>query len=319
MSKTENYVMIATWSMAYNALVAEHKLLQTKEKTINEAIVDAICQIEDYPFYKSVGYGGLPNRDGQLQLDASFMDGNTMQIGCVGALEGFANPIKIAYKLKDLKFNNFLVGDGAREYALANNFERKQMLTKRALHLYEERVQEIKEQDLTPYSGHDTVCIVGKDQTGHISAGTSTSGLFMKEVGRVGDSPISGSGFYANSMSGACAATGLGEDIMKTCISYEVVRLIASGLSAQEAADYAIKQAREVLLTNYGQCGDISIVCCDHLGNYGSATTIDEFSYVVFTDKFEPVVMLVTKEGVHSKASQTWLDNYYQTRHKELY
>lgn len=318
MMNSEKFVMIATWSMAYDALNGIYQQMENNQIEINEAIVKTISQIEDYPFYKSVGYGGLPNRQGRLQLDASFMDGNTLKIGCVAAMEGFANPIKVAYQLKDQEFNSFLVGRGAEEYALSHGFEQKNMLTKRALHLYEERQEKIERLKLTPYTGHDTVCILGRDQQGRISAGTSTSGLFMKERGRVGDSPISGSGFYANSSSGACAATGLGEDIMKTCISYEVVRLISEGYPAQDAANHALKKATNELMVKYGKCGDISIVCCDHYGNYGSATNLDEFSYVVFTEKFKPVVMLVTKEQVHKKADQAWLDNYYQTRHKKL-
>lgn len=317
MQDSNKFVMIATWSMAYDSLVSNYQDLK-KGKSINEILVAAICQVEDYPFYKSVGFGGLPNRDGRVQLDASFMDGNTMQIGCVAALEGFANPIKVAYKLKDYPYNSFLVGTGAREFALKHGFERKNMLSKRALHLYEKRVAETIAKDLVPYSGHDTVCIVGMDQTGHTSAATSTSGLFMKENGRVGDSPISGSGFYANSSAGACAATGLGEDIMKTCISYEVVRLMNEGMIAQQAADIAINHAKELLIKRYGKCGDISIVCTDSHGNHGSATTIAEFSYVYCNENIEPIVMLVTNTGEHKKANKKWLENYYETRHKDL-
>lgn len=314
----KKFVMIATWSMAYESLQAEYAQIASGCKNINEAIVDGIKVIEDYPFYKSVGYGGLPNRHGRLQLDASFMEGDTLKVGAVAAMEGFANPIEVAYKLKDLKFNSFLAGRGAEEYALINGFEQKNMVTQRGLEMYQERVKEIAETDLTPYSGHDTVCVVGMDTNGSISAGTSTSGLFMKETGRVGDSPISGSGFYANSDSGACAATGLGEDIMKTCISYEVVRLINQGLSAQEAADTAIDQASEMLVRRYGACGDISIVCCDLNGNFGSATTTEEFSYVAFNAATEPTIYLVTNQKKHSQASEEWINNYFKARNKSL-
>lgn len=312
------FVMVATWSMAYESLLNEYEYMKIGDKSINDAIIDSIKLIEDYPFYKSVGYGGLPNKHGRLQLDASFMEGDTLKVGAVAAIEGFANPIEVAYKLKDLKFNSFLVGRGAEEYALVNGFEQKNMVTQKGLELYNKRAQEIKESDLTPYSGHDTVCVLGMDVTGSISAGTSTSGLFMKETGRVGDSPISGSGFYANSDSGACAATGLGEDIMKTCISYEVVRLIESGKNAQQAADEALSRAHEMLLRRYGKCGDISIVCCDKNGNYGSATTTDEFSYVAMNNDVKPTIFLVTKEGVHKPASKEWIDNYFNARNKTL-
>lgn len=316
--KQNNYVMVATWSMAYEGLTDQYEDIKNNTKEINLAIVDSIKGIEDYPFYKSVGYGGLPNRHGRLQLDASFMEGDSLKVGAVAAMEGFANPIEVAYKLKDLKFNSMLAGRGAEEYALLNGFEQKNMVTKRGLELYNERVKETLEKDLSPYSGHDTVCILGMDTNASISVGTSTSGLFMKETGRVGDSPISGSGFYANSDSGACAATGLGEDIMKTCISYETVRLIEGGRTAQEASDIAIQKASEMLTRKYGSCGDISIVCCDKAGNYGSATTTDEFSYVAFNQDTKPTIFLVTNQGEHRVASDEWIENYFQQRNKTI-
>lgn len=307
------YVMVATWSMAFESLQNEY--LKIKEGgLINPSIIDAVKLIEDYPLYKSVGCGGLLNRHGNLQLDASFMEGDTLKVGALAALEGFANPIEIAYSLKDLEYNSFLVGLGACEYAKANGFAEKRMITERAIKLYEERKKQIELEDLVPYSGHDTVCILGKDVSGSISVGTSTSGLFMKETGRVGDSPVSGSGFYANSDFGACAATGLGEDIMKTCISYEVVRLMEEGYSAQNAADIAIDKAQSNLMKRYGKCGDISIVCCDRDGNYGAATTIDEFSYVAFNEHTKPTIFLVTKDKKHAPASEQWKVEYFTKR-----
>lgn len=314
----EKFVMVATWSMAYDSLKAEYESLKNEKRTINRAIVEAIKVIEDYPFYKSVGYGGLPNRHGRLQLDASFMEGDTLKVGAVAAMEGYANPIEVAYRLKDLKYNSFLVGRGAEDYALANGFEQKNMVTQRGIELYNQRKLEIANTELSPYTGHDTVCILGMDKSGSISTGTSTSGLFMKETGRVGDSPISGSGFYANSDSGACAATGLGEDIMKTCISYEAVRLMEEGKKAQEAADLAISKAKGNLLKHYGKHGDISIVTCDRNGNFGSATTMDEFSYVAFNQDTKPTIYLVTNKGEHTVASKEWILNYFSAREKKF-
>ncbi len=90
------------------------------------------------------------------------------------------------------------------------------------------------------------------------------------------------------------------------------------GKNAQQAADIAIHKASEMLVRKYGKCGDISIVCCDVDGNYGSATTTDEFSYVVFTDERETEIWLVTKEGSHEPASKEWIDNYFAARNKKL-
>ncbi|MFV0247077.1 MAG: N(4)-(beta-N-acetylglucosaminyl)-L-asparaginase [Mycoplasmatales bacterium] len=310
--------MVATWNMAFDGIVEQYEDLKNG-KDINEALVKATVKVEDYPFFKSVGYGGLPNEEGKVQLDAGFMDGNTLQVGALASLEGFANPIKIAYKLKNYKHNSFLVGEGANKFALKEGFEQKDMLTDRANIIYQNKKKEMKENDiLEAYSGHDTVCILGKDQSGKISSATSTSGLFMKKDGRVGDSPITGGGFYAESEYGACAATGVGEDISKTVISYQVVRYIEDGLNAQEACDKALKISQAKMLKKYGSCGDISIVAIDHNATFGSATTLDEFSYVGYNQDKEPKVYLVTKEGDHTEASQEWIDNYYSTRHKEV-
>lgn len=295
----KNFVLIATWEMALNGVESQYQSLNNEELTIDQAIINVIHDVEDNPNFKSVGFGGLPNIKGNVQLDASFMDGNTMRVGALAALEGFANPIDIAFDLKDNQFNSFLVGSGANEYARKNNYKQKLMLTEDSLNAYNERLKKVQEENLSPYSGHDTVCVLGKDQTGSISVGTSTSGLFMKEEGRVGDSPISGSGYYANSDYGACAATGLGEDIMKTCISFDVVSRIKNGATAQEAADSALQEANQTLITKYGKCGDISIVCCDHNGNYGAASNIAEFTYVVVTSDLKPTVYKINENNQH--------------------
>lgn len=299
----DNFVMIATWEMAYQGMKNQYEQLCDDQVLIDEAIINAVHDVEDNPNFKSVGYGGLPNIDGNVQMDASFMQGDTMRVGALAAIEGFANPIDIAYSLKDNQFNSFLVGPGARKYAEAKKFEKKMMLTEDSLNAYNERVKQVKEENLSPYSGHDTVCVLGKDIHGSISVGTSTSGLFMKEDGRVGDSPISGSGYYANSDYGACAATGLGEDIMKTCISYDVVSKIKAGATAQEAADLAVTEAVTILTNKYGKCGDISIICCDAQGNYGAASNIDEFTYVVMSSNDEPTVYQITADNNHKKIS----------------
>lgn len=295
----KNFVMIATWEMAFDGMKSQYEMLEKNEIEIDQAIINAVRDVEDNPSFKSVGYGGLPNIDGKVQLDASFMQGNTMRVGAIAALEGFANPINIAYQLKDNQFNSFLVGDGATKYAEKNGFEKKMMLTEDSLGEYNKRQIQIKEENLSPYSGHDTVCILGRDSNGSISVGTSTSGLFMKENGRVGDSPLSGSGYYANSDYGACAATGLGEDIMKTCISYDVVSKIKHGATAQEAADLAMEEATKTLNSKYEKCGDISIVCCDALGNYGAASNISEFTYVVMSSENNPKIYFIDSDGKH--------------------
>lgn len=308
--------IIATWRMAVEGIGKASEMLK-ENGDAGDAIETAIKEVEDFPYYKSVGYGGLPNEEMEVELDAAYMDGDTLDIGAVGAVKDFANPISIARRLSKEPVNNFLVGEGAEKFAHRNGFERKNMLTDRAKIHYHNRVKEVQEQEIKPYSGHDTVGMVCLDNQGKMTAATSTSGLFMKKKGRVGDSPVSGSGFYVDSMVGGATATGLGEDVMKGCVSYEIVRLMKEGMHPQEACETAVKMFDETLRKRRGKAGDMSLVAMNNKGEWGVATNIEGFSFSVATADQEPIVYLtkqVDGKCVHEVASQEWLDEYMRTR-----
>jgi len=307
--------IIATWRMGFEGVEKAASLLR-ENKDPGDALEIAIKEVEDYPYFKSVGYGGLPNENGIVELDAAYMDGDSLSFGAVASIRDFANPISIARKLSSYDFNNFLVGRGAEEFASKEGFERKNMLTDRALIHYKNRVKEEKEKDLKPYAGHDTVGMVALGNNSMV-AGTSTSGLFMKRPGRVGDSPVCGSGFYVDSEIGGATATGLGEDLMKGAISYEIISLMAKGLSPQEACDKAVIDLDAKLKRKRGQAGDLSVVAMDKDGNFGVATNIEGFSFAVASHGQEPQVYVCEIEDgktKYSKASQEWLDDYIRTR-----
>ena len=274
--------MIATWRMAAEGITAGAELLAAG-KNAGDAVETAIRAVEDFPYYRSVGYGGLPNEEMEVELDAAYMDGDTLSIGAVAAIRDFANPISIARRLSCEKVNNLLVAEGAEKFAQKEGFERKNMLTDRAKAHYRKRVKEMTARELKPYSGHDTVGMACLDQDGRMTAATSTSGLFMKKKGRVGDSPISGSGFYADSKRGAASATGLGEDLMKGCISYEIVRLMGEGMSPQDACETAVNRLEAELKERRGEAGDLSVVAMNNRGQWGAATNIEGFSVAVVT------------------------------------
>ena len=137
--------IIATWCMAYDGINKASEMLKNDDDAGN-AIEEAIKVVEDCPYYKSVGYGGLPNEEMEVELDAAFMDGDTLDIGAVGAIKDFANPISIARSLSKEKVNNLLVGLGAEKYASKKGFKRKNMLSDRAKIHYHNRIKEIKEQ-----------------------------------------------------------------------------------------------------------------------------------------------------------------------------
>lgn len=308
--------IIATWRMAVEGIEKAGHMLE-EGRSAGDAIETAINEVEDFPFYKSVGYGGLPNEEMEVELDAAYMDGTTFDIGAIAALKDFANPVSIARRLSKDKVNTFLVGEGAEKFAHKEGFERKNMLTDRAKIHYKNRVKEVKELEIKPYSGHDTVGMVCLDTAGNMTTATSTSGLFMKKKGRVGDSPISGSGFYVDSKVGGASATGLGEDLMKGCISYEIVRLMAQGIHPQDACDTAVNALDKELKERRGIAGDLSLIAMNNKGEWGVATNIDGFSFAVASETQKPTVYLTKNVGgknVHEVASAQWLDNYMKTR-----
>ena len=307
------WAMIATWRMAVEGITEASEDLK-KGGFAGDAIEKAIKVVEDFPYYKSVGFGGLPNENCEVELDAAYMDGDTLSIGAVGGIKDFKNPISIARKLSEERFNCFLVGDGAEEYAHKEGFKRENMLTDRAKRYYTKRRKETIEKGLSPYDGHDTVGMIAVDKEGKMVAGTSTSGLFMKRRGRVGDSPVSGSGFYCDSEVGGASATGLGEDLMKGCISYEIVRLMKEGMHPQEACDKAVQELNDKLVKRRGKSGDISLVALNNKGEWGVATNIVGFSFSVVSEDEEPTVYVCNemKDGktTYEKASEEWLDAY---------
>lgn len=296
------WAAIGTWRMSLEGI--ENNCEQLKNGVDSGEVVEKIIkEVEDFPFFKSVGYGGLPNEDMEVEMDAGFMDGDNFNIGAIAGIRDFSNPISIARKLSNEKVNCFLVGDGAERYAHKAGFERKNMLTDRAIIHYKNRVKEDRkkreETELKPYIGHDTVGVVCLDTNNKISVGTSTSGLFMKKKGRVGDSPVVGSGFYADSEIGGASATGLGEDLMKGCISYEIVRLMSGGLTPQEACDKAVSDLEKKLIKLRGKAGDLSVVAINNKGEFGVSTNIEGFSFVYACENQKAKVYLTKRVYMH--------------------
>lgn len=269
--------IIGTWEMSYDGVKKGAMFLKEK-RDCKDAVEEGIKIVENNPEYRSVGFGGLPNEEGVVELDAAFMDGKSLKVGAIAAIRDFENPISIARKLSGNRYNIFLVGEGAEKYALENGFIKKEMLTEEAKKIWLNKKEKLKK--LSSYDGHDTVCMIALDRLGDMAVGTSTSGLFMKKSGRVGDSPLIGSGFYIDNEIGGAAATGLGEDIMKGCLSYEVVQRMKRGYSPMEAAQSAVDE----LVKKLGEVGGISIIAMNNKGEWGVGTNI-EFPFCVGNEK----------------------------------
>lgn len=311
--------IIGTWAMSYDGIQKAASNLN-KNESAGDAIVEAIQDVEDNPYFKSVGYGGLPNEDGIVELDAAYMDGDSLDFGAVGGLRDFRSPVAIAKALSIYPANNFLVGSGASRFAKEMGFETREMFTDRANIHYKNRLKEMDTR-LSPYSGHDTVGMVCLDSKGLMTAATSTSGLFMKKEGRLGDSCVIGSGLYVDSEVGGASATGLGEDLMKGCISYEIVRNMKEGLHPQLACEKAVFELEAQLLKRRVEVGDISVVAMGKDGEWGVASTIETFSFVVAKENSLPQVYTTQRKGnemIHTLATKEWMDDYIEVRQRPL-
>ena len=274
--------IIGTWKMSLEGIQNASRLLAAGYPA-GDAVEEAITLVEDNPSYISVGYGGLPDRDGHVLTDAAFMDGATLRIGGVMSVESVRNPIKLAHKLCGRPTNCLLAGDGAVQAAKEFGLPMRDMRTEESIKKWREARAVSSETDKA-YVGHDTVCVLALDNMGKMSAGTSTSGLFMKAPGRVGDSPLVGSGFYCDDRFGAAAATGLGEDIMRGCLSYEVISLMRHSkdplTACQEALAFLVDRKRAL-----GEdCGSMSLIALALDGSFGAATTLAVFPFVTGQD-----------------------------------
>ena len=306
------YAMIATWKMAYDGVCLAAKAL-SEEQPIERAIMTAVETVENNEAFSSVGYGGLPNMLGEVELDAAYMNGKTLGFGAVMSVKSIKNPIKVARALSQLNRNNVLAGAGAELYANNNGFEFSQMLSEQAQQRWLLRKKEhIDSETLEAYGGHDTVCVIGVDAAQNMGVGVSTSGLFMKHPGRVGDSPLIGSGFYCDETIGGAAATGVGEDIMRGCLSYEIVRSMKEGLLPQPACEHVLKTYLERMRSCNRVVGSISVIAMNATGQFGAATNKAAFPFVVANDQ-ETQILVAKNESGHisiTKPDAAWLASY---------
>jgi beta-aspartyl-peptidase (threonine type) len=203
-----------------------------------EAVVKAVMVLEDHPLFNA-GRGSTLNWEGKVEMDAAIMDGSNKKMGALAEVSHIKNPITLARAIMEGCKHTFLVGEGAEEFAREQSIEFAE-----EAYFYTERTQKIWENRKNNLE-HDTVGAIALDSTGRIVAGVSTGGTSYKHRGRVGDSPVVGSGFYANKLYGA-VATGIGEDIMRTTLSVRVMFYVAKGLGLQEALDSTIKDLTDL-------------------------------------------------------------------------
>nr|MBN1229861.1 isoaspartyl peptidase/L-asparaginase [Anaerolineae bacterium] len=227
-----------------------------------DVVEQVVRLLEDDPTYDA-GRGSHLNSAGHIELDALIMDGATLNSGAVAAVQCIGNPISLARLVMDKTRHSLLVGIGAQAFAEKMGFPRlaeENLLVGRELERWK-----AAQHDLSS-DGHGTVGAVARDSAGNIAAATSTGGTLNKLSGRVGDSPLIGSGAYADNLSGGASATGVGESLMKIVISKTACDLMHAGLNAQEAAEKAVE-----LLSSERVKGSGGLITVDSRGNTGFA------------------------------------------------
>ncbi|XP_070508993.1 N(4)-(Beta-N-acetylglucosaminyl)-L-asparaginase-like [Chironomus tepperi] len=313
--------VINTWGFT-NATLKAWDVINRQSKSAITAVVEGctVCEIEQCD--TSVGYGGSPNEEGETTLDAMIMDGKTMKVGAVGGLRHIKSAMSVAWHVLHYTKHTLLVGDQATEFATKMGFEKESLTTdfsekvttdwkeKNCQPNYWMNVMQNTEScgpydKLEPIEGqqikvemmdlgdhnHDTIGMIAIDKKGDIAAGTSTNGLTYKIPGRVGDSPIPGSGAYADNKVGGAAATGDGDIMMRFSPTFLAVELLRNGQTPQQAADRVINR-----IAQYYPNNSAAIVVTDMDGNYGAACQIfSSFPISIYYPELDEVKVEVTR------------------------
>jgi L-asparaginase/N4-(beta-N-acetylglucosaminyl)-L-asparaginase len=234
-----NPIVISTWDFGNSVTETAWNILKEGGSAL-DAVEAAVRIPEADPNITSVGYGGYPDRDGKVTLDASIMDGDG-RCGSVMFLEHIMHPISVARRVMERTEHVMLAGDGAFRFALENGFKKENLLTPRAEKAYREWLQSsgyVKPE--LDDGNHDTIGLLAMDKNGKLAGACTTSGLKWKIHGRVGDSPIIGAGLYVDNEAGAATATGIGESVIRIAGSYLIVECMRNGKSPAEAIRFAI-------------------------------------------------------------------------------
>jgi len=271
-------IVISTWSHGIKANDEAWKVLSDGGKSI-DAVEAGVRITEADITNRSVGIGGRPDREGHVTLDACIMDENS-KCGSVACLEGIKHPISVARAVMDKTPHVMLVGEGARDFAIEQGFEKCKTPIKEVKKDWKEWKKENKELLRKPrinHENHDTIGMLALDEFGNISGSCTTSGWAYKMHGRVGDSPIIGAGLFIDNEIGGACATGMGEAIIRIAGSHTVVELMRQGKSPQDACRLAVERiiSKHDDLTGL-QCGFIAL---DVYGRVGSYSVYSGFNY----------------------------------------
>jgi N4-(beta-N-acetylglucosaminyl)-L-asparaginase len=282
-------IVVATWPFGRTAVQVASRLLAAGKPPLEAALAGAQA-VEDDPKIHSVGYSGIGNSIGTVSLDACVMDGKTLDCGSVAAVENIRHVAALAKKVYEKTPHVMLVGKGAEWFALQNGFELETLLTPESVAEWEKNRPKKKEA-----KGHDTVTVLANDGKGHLGGVCTTSGLSYKLPGRVGDSPLIGSGLYVDDEAGAAGATGVGEEIIRIGGALFMVEQMRAGKSPQQATEAAVQRAIAAAVRRGQHPAKVAFLALSPKGEFGAACTQGtNFQFAV--GRGENVELLKAKE-----------------------
>lgn len=273
-------LIISTWNHGLAANEAAWNYLEAGRSGI-DAIEAGVMIPEADPGVTSVGYGGFPDREGKVTLDACIMD-HQSNCGSVSFLQGIKHPISVAKMVMQDTPHVMLSGQGALQFALSKGFVVENLLTRNAEEAWLQWREKSKYKPVINIENHDTISMLLLDKDRNLSGGCTTSGAAWKMHGRVGDSPIIGAGLFLDNDVGAAAATGLGEAVIRTAGSAMVVELMRQGRSPKEAC-------REVVERIYSKHKDhrdmaylqVGFIAVNKEGEYAGYSLRSGFNYAI--------------------------------------
>jgi N4-(beta-N-acetylglucosaminyl)-L-asparaginase len=281
-AKSNKPIVLSTWRFGLEANAAAWEVLKTGGRSL-DAVEAGVRVPEGDPKERSVGYGGRPDRDGRVTLDACIMD-EFSNIGSVACLEYIKHPISVARAVMEKTPHVMLVGDGALQFALAQGFPKENLLVEESEKEWKEWLKTSQYKPLANIENHDTIGMIALDAQGNLSGACTTSGMAFKMHGRVGDSPIIGAGLYVDNEVGAATATGHGEEVIRTAGSYLVVELMRQGKSPEAACKEAVERIVKLQQRRNKDLKDIQIgfIALNKQGQHGAYCLQSGFNYAVY-------------------------------------
>ena len=274
----DNPIILSTWNFGLPANEVAIKALSDGGNAMDAAEAGA-RHAESDEQNNSVGYGGLPDENGNVTLDACVMDSNG-NAGSVAFIQNIKHPVSVARKVMEETKHVMLVGEGARQFAVSKGFKEIDLLTAKSKKEWKKWLKERRE--MTPHETHDTISVLVQDKNGDLAGACTTSGWAYKMHGRVGDSPIIGAGLFVDNEVGSAAATGLGEEVIKTTGSFLVVELMRQGYSPNEACSEALN--RVIKAHNGNPDFQIGYIALRKDGEAGAACLKWSFDYALAKD-----------------------------------